>query len=136
MTKEQLIEQLYDKDAVISLLVNEIDQGVLNSAPKLKVVSNYAVGYNNINVKAATDRDVIVTNTPDVLTEATADLTWALLLGIARRIPESDRFVREGKFDGWKPNLLLGRTVQGKTLGIIGWGVSVKPLRNEQKGSR
>lgn len=122
LNKKQLIERLKDKDAIISLLVNEIDQEVLNSAPKLKVVSNYAVGYNNINVNAATERDILVTNTPDVLTESTADLTWALLLGVARRIPESDKFIREGRFEGWKPGLLLGRTVYGKTMGIIGMG--------------
>jgi glyoxylate reductase len=122
LTKKELMKKIQDKDAVISLLVNEIDQEVLNAAPKLKIISNYAVGYNNINVEAASKRNIVVTNTPDVLTEATADLTWALLLGVARRVPENDRFVREGRFEGWKPGLLLGRSIYGKMIGIIGMG--------------
>ncbi|GAE25965.1 glyoxylate reductase [Halalkalibacter wakoensis JCM 9140] len=134
LTKSQLIEQIQDKDAVISLLVNEIDKSVLQSAPNLKVVANYAVGFNNIDVDAATERNVVVTNTPDVLTEATADLAWALLLGIARRVPESDQFVRDGKFEGWKPNLLLGRSVHGKTLGVIGMGRIGEAVAKRAKG--
>lgn len=134
MSKSQLMEKLQDKDALISLLVNEISKEVIDSAPLLKVISNYAVGFNNIDVDAASDRDIIVTNTPDVLTEATADLAWALILGIARRVPESDQFVRDGKFDGWKPSLLLGRSVHGKTLGIIGAGRIGEAVVQRAKG--
>ncbi len=134
LAKEQLIDLVSDKDALVSLLVNEIDQTVLDAAPNLKIIANYAVGFNNIDIEAATARNVIVTNTPDVLTEATADLAWALLLGIARRIPESDQFLRDGKFEGWKPNLLLGRSVYGKTLGIIGMGRIGEAVTERAKG--
>ena len=85
-------------------------------------MANYAVGVNNIDVAEATRRGIVVTNTPGVLTETTADLTWALLLAIARRLPEGDRFMRAGKYRGWAPMLLLGSDVYGKTLGIIGLG--------------
>jgi glyoxylate reductase len=134
LTKEELILRIKDKDAVVSLLVNQIDQEVLNSAANLKIVSNYAVGYNNIDVQAATDRNILVTNTPEVLTEATADLTWALLLAIARRVPEGDRFVRDGKFDGWKPSMLLGRSVYGKKFGVIGMGRIGEAVAKRAKG--
>ncbi|KHF39565.1 2-hydroxyacid dehydrogenase [Halalkalibacter okhensis] len=134
LTKEQLIEQIKDKEGVISLLVNEMDKAVIHAAPKLKVIANYAVGFNNIDLNAATENEVIVTNTPDVLTEATADLAWALLLGSARRIPESDQFVRDGKFEGWKPQLLLGRSVHGKTLGIVGMGRIGEAVAERAKG--
>ncbi|OLO28651.1 D-glycerate dehydrogenase [Alkalihalophilus pseudofirmus] len=134
LTKEQLIQAVADKDAIISLLVNEIDAAVMDAAPHLKVISNYAVGFNNIDVDAAQERGIIVTNTPDVLTESTADLTWALLLAVARRIPESDRYTREGKFVGWAPELLLGRTVYGKTLGIIGMGRIGEAVARRAKG--
>lgn len=134
LTKVQLINSLQDKDGLVSLLVNEIDKEVLSKVPNLKVISNYAVGFNNIDVKAATERKIIVTNTPDVLTEATADLTWALLLATARRIPESNQYVREGRFSGWKPELLLGRSIHSKTLGIIGMGRIGKAVAERAKG--
>lgn len=122
LTKSELIDKIRDKQAVISMLVNPIDAEVMEAAPELKIISNYAVGYNNIDVQAATDRGILVTNTPDVLTDATADMTWALLLGIARRIPEGDRFMREGRYVGWYPTLMLGGDVTGKSLGIVGMG--------------
>lgn len=122
LSKAELKERIRDKDAVISLLVNPIDQEIIEAAPQLKVIANYAVGYNNIDVQEATQRGILVTNTPDVLTDATADMTWALLLGIARRIPEGDMFMREGRFTGWYPTLLLGGNISEKTLGIIGMG--------------
>src|SRR5438874_11678004 len=95
---------------------------IMAAAPHLRVVANYAVGYNNVDLAAATRRGVLVTNTPGVLTEATADLAFALLLAVARRVVESDRFLREGKFKGWKADLLLGSDVYGRVLGIIGFG--------------
>lgn len=122
MSRLELVEHLRDKQGVLCTLADVIDKEVIASAPQLKVISNYAVGVNNIDIDAATSRGIDVTNTPGVLTEATADLTWALLLSTARRIPESDRFVREGKFVGWGPNLILGSDVSGRTLGIIGLG--------------
>ncbi len=118
----RMIEHLADKQGLLCLLTDRIDAEVLDNAPLLKVISVCAVGYNNVAVEEATRRGIIVTNTPGVLRETTADLTWALLLAAARRIPEGDRMVRSGGFVGWSPSLLLGRDVHGKTLGIIGMG--------------
>lgn len=122
LTREELLEAVADVDGLLALLTDTIDAEVFDAAPKLKIVANYAVGYNNIDVAEATRRGIVVTNTPGVLTETTADLTWALLLAIARRVVEGDRFMRAGKFKGWAPMLLLGSDVYGKTLGIIGMG--------------
>lgn len=119
---ELLIEKLQGKDAVLSMVVNEITDEVIQSAKDLKVIANCAVGFNNIDVTSAEQNGVIVTNTPDVLTDATADLTWALILGITRRVVEGDRFVREGHFTGWLPHLFIGNMVYGKKLGILGMG--------------
>ncbi|MCX7716173.1 MAG: D-glycerate dehydrogenase, partial [Endomicrobia bacterium] len=94
----------------------------MDKAKNLKIIANYAVGFNNIDVKEATSRKIPVTNTPGVLTETTADLAFALLMSVARRIVESDRFLREGKFKGWAPMLFLGNDIYGKTIGIIGFG--------------
>ncbi len=122
LTREELKEKIKDCDAVIALLSDRIDQEIMDAAPRLKVVANYAVGYNNIDVDYATQRGITVTNTPDVLTAATADLSWALLMAVSKRIVEADAFVRAGKFKGWAPELFLGHDVTGKTLGIIGAG--------------
>jgi glyoxylate reductase len=109
-------------DAVVCLLGLKIDAAALDRAPKLRVVSNVAVGYDNIDVAACTARGVIATNTPDVLTEATADCAWALILSAARRVPEGDRYARSGKWKKWDWMLLRGADVHGKTLGILGAG--------------
>ncbi|NOS77329.1 MAG: D-glycerate dehydrogenase [Nitrospira sp.] len=109
-------------DAVICTLADPITDELLAAAPRLKIVANYAVGYNNIDVAAATRRGIVVTNTPDVLTDATADLTWALILAVARRVTEGDRWARSGQWPGWAPTQMLGTDVTGKTLGIIGMG--------------
>jgi glyoxylate reductase len=109
-------------DGAITLLTDRIDGAVLDRHPQLRVVSNFAVGYDNIDVPAASERGVLVCNTPDVLTNATADHTWALLLAAARRIPESIAYVREGKWKTWGPRLLLGREVSEATIGIVGLG--------------
>ncbi len=123
LNKEEIMKGVKGKDALICLLTDTIDAEIMDYAGKqLKVITNYAVGYNNIDVEAATKRMIPVTNTPGVLTETTADLTMALLLSIARRIVESDKFTREGKFKGWGPLLHLGGDVFGKTLGIVGAG--------------
>jgi len=122
LEREELLEAVADIDALLCLLTDRIDAEVFDAAPKLKIVANYAVGYNNIDVEEATRRGILVTNTPGVLTETTADLTWALIMAIARRVVEGDRFMRAGKFQGWAPMLLLGSDVYGKTLGIIGMG--------------
>lgn len=118
-----LLEGVRAADAVLCTLRERIDAEVLEAAgPSLAVVSNYAVGYDNIDVVAATRRGVLVTNTPGVLTDATADLAWALILSTARRVVEGDRLVRGGGFHGWAPTMLLGREVAGATLGIVGMG--------------
>jgi len=114
--------QLAKAHALLTLLSDTVDRHLIDSAPALKVIANYAVGFNNIDVAYAASRGIKVTNTPDILTPATADLTWALILAAARRIVEGDRFVREGLFKGWGAKLLLGRDLNGKTLGIIGAG--------------
>ena len=117
-----LREGLCQADAAIVTLGDFIDAETIRAATRLKILANYAVGYNNIDLAAARARGLIVTNTPDVLTDATADLTWALLLATARRIVEGDALVRSGRWTGWSPTQLLGAEVSGKTLGIIGMG--------------
>jgi glyoxylate reductase len=117
-----LREGLCKADAAIVTLGDHIDAETIHAATRLKILANYAVGYNNIDLAAAQQRGLIVTNTPDVLTDATADLTWALLLATARRVVEGDALVRSGRWTGWSPTQLLGAEVSGKTLGIIGMG--------------
>lgn len=121
-TKEEIKKGSKDMDALLCLLTDKIDKDIIDNAQNLKVIANYAVGYDNIDVEEATNRGIIVTNTPGVLTQTTADLAWALLMATARRIVEGDSFTREGKFCGWKPKLLLGYDIYGKTLGIVGTG--------------
>jgi len=121
--RDMLLREVKGVDAIVCLLADKIDGEVMDAAgPKLKVVANYAVGFDNIDVDAATKRGVMVTNTPGVLTDTTADLAWALILATARRVVEGDKFLRQGKFKGWKPMLLLGTDVHHATLGIIGFG--------------
>jgi glyoxylate reductase len=122
LTARELITHLNDADGAITFITDTIDQEVLDSAPNLKVVANFAVGVNNIALDAATKAGVVVTNTPGVVTESTADFAWTLLMAAARRVVEADRFVRTGKFKVWSPNIFLGSDVHGKTLGIIGLG--------------
>ena len=119
LTRDELIEGVRGRDAVLCLLTDAIDGEVLDAAKGCKIFANYAVGYNNIDVEAATARGVAVSNTPGVLTDATADLTWTLLMSAARRIVEGDQFTRAGKFHGWSPMLFLGGDISGRTLGII-----------------
>lgn len=123
LERAELLEKVKGKDGLLPLLTDVIDGGVMDAAGKqLKVIANYAVGYNNIDVDAATQRKIAVTNTPGVLTETTADLTMALILAVARRIVEGDAFVRAGKYEGWSPLMLLGTDVHHKTLGLFGFG--------------
>jgi glyoxylate reductase len=121
-SRAELLEAAAVADAMAVMLTDRVDAELLSKAPRLKVVAVYAVGYDNVDVASASRHGVIVTNTPEVLTETTADLTWALILAVARRIPEAERVVREGKWEGWAPTQLLGTDVCGKTLGIIGMG--------------
>jgi len=123
LTRKELLSSVRGKEGLLSLLTDNIDLGVMDTAgPQLKIIANYAVGYNNIDVDAATARRIAVSNTPDVLTDTTADLTMALLLAVARRIVESDVYAREGKYQGWDPLLFLGSDVHHKTLGLLGFG--------------
>jgi glyoxylate reductase len=122
LRRKELKRAVKDIDALLCLLTERVDDDLFANAPNLRIVANMAVGFDNIDIQAATRRGIMVTNTPGVLTETTADLAWALILGVARRLVEGDRYMREGKFTGWGPMLLLGNDVYGKTLGIIGFG--------------
>ena len=121
-TPPVLRDGLCQADAAIVTLSDRIDAETIHAATRLKILANYAVGYNNIDLAAARQHGLIVTNTPDVLTDATADLTWALILATVRRVVEGDALVRTGRWTGWSPTQLLGAEVSGKTLGIIGMG--------------
>lgn len=122
LTYDELLKQGKGRDAILSMLSDRIDARLIQEITNLKIIANYAVGYDNIDVKTATAKGIFVTNTPGVLTDSTADMAWALLFSITRRIIEGDRLTRAGKFTGWAPMMLLGGDLMGKTLGIIGAG--------------
>lgn len=122
ITKDELLKKAKNADAIISLLTEKFDKDVIDQLPNCKIIANFAVGYNNIDVEYAKGKGIIVTNTPDVLTEATAETAVSLILACAKRIPEVDKFVRENKFTGWEPELFLGIELKNKTVGIIGAG--------------
>ena len=135
---EVLLEKAKEVDALASLLTDKIDCNLLQNAPRLRIVAQYAVGYDNIDVECATRLGIYVTNTPGVLTEAVADLTWGLILATARRIVEADHFVRSGEWwktrTGWHPLMMLGMEIYGKTLGIIGMGRIGRAVARRAKG--
>jgi glyoxylate reductase len=120
--KEEFFRRLKDKEGLVCLLTERVGDDTLRAAPKLRIVSNVAVGYDNVDVPTCTRRGVLVTNTPGVLDETTADFTWALMLAIARRIVEADQYVRAGNWQGWNFDQYCGTDVWGKTLGIVGFG--------------
>ncbi|MGH9716021.1 MAG: 2-hydroxyacid dehydrogenase [Candidatus Acidiferrales bacterium] len=120
--RAELLQRVADKEALICLLTETIDEELLAAAPKLRIVSTVSVGYDHINLAACRRRNVIVTNTPGVLDETTADLAWALLMTVARRVVEADAWMRTGTWPGWELDQLLGSDVFGKTLGVIGFG--------------
>ncbi|MDQ7052211.1 MAG: D-glycerate dehydrogenase [candidate division KSB1 bacterium] len=123
LSPEELKQAVKGCDGILSLLTDKMDADVMDAAgPQLKVIANYAVGFDNIDLQAATERGILVTNTPGVLTDATADFAWALLMATARRIPESERYARAGKYKAWGPKLFLGGDFVGRTLGIVGAG--------------
>lgn len=132
--RDVLLAAAHDSDALLSLLTEKVDAELLATAPKLRVVSNMAVGYDNIDVAACTARKIPVGHTPGVLTQATADLTFALLLAAARRIAEAERYVRNGEWRTWDPSLLLGRELEGTTLGIAGFGGIGQAVATRAKG--
>ncbi len=120
--REKLLEEVKEAEALWAMLGDQVDREVFEAAPNLKIVANLAVGYNNIDLDAAREHKVLVTNTPDVLTEATADLTFTLMLATARRLIEAEKTVRNGQWQAWTPMGLTGQNVHGKSLGIIGMG--------------
>ena len=124
LTKEELLSELRAKpyDAVLSLLTDPINGEVFDAVPTAKIFSNYAVGYNNIDVAVAKERGITITNTPGVLTNTVAEFTASLIVSVAKRIPESDRFTRANRYEGWAPELFLGSDLKGKTLGLLGAG--------------
>lgn len=134
LNRQDIIKGVRGKDGLISMLSDPIDKTVINSCPSLKIIANYAVGYNNIDLGAATARKVFVTNTPGVLSESTADLVWALILAVGRRLIEGDRLVRSGRWNGWAPTQLLGSDIYGKTLGIVGMGRIGKAVAKRARG--
>lgn len=122
IAEHELIERIAGKDALICLLTDPVTRRVIEAGDRLRVIANIAVGHNNIDVAAARERGIVVTNTPDVLTEAVAELTWGLILAAARRIAEGDRLVRRGEWKGWALDFMLGTELRGKQLGIVGRG--------------
>ena len=122
LTPDELKQAAADKDGLLCVVTDRVDEAVLAAAPRLKVVSTVAVGYDNIDVAAATARGIAVANTPGVLTESSADLAWGLLFSVARRITEGDRYIRAGNWRDWKLMLMAGHDVYGQTLGIVGMG--------------
>jgi glyoxylate reductase len=121
--REEFLNRIRGKEAVLTMLTEGWDAEAMDSAgPDLKIIANCAVGYNNIDIEAATQRGIKVTNTPDVLTESTADLAWALILGAGRRTGEAERFLRAKKWKNWTPTFMMGSEIHGKTLGIFGMG--------------
>ncbi|MGQ4910726.1 MAG: glyoxylate reductase [Candidatus Thorarchaeota archaeon] len=134
-SKEEIIQHAESCEGLVTLLSDPITSEVIESLPRLRVIAQYAVGYDNIDVAAATARGVIVTNTPGVLTETTADLTWSLIMAVSRRIVEADKYVRDGRWRvAWGPELLLGEDVYGATLGIIGLGRIGQAVARRAKG--
>jgi len=120
--RSELLRRLANADGLLALLTERVDAELLDAAPSLRVVANHAVGVDNVDVRACTARGVWVTNTPDAVTESTADLTWALILAVARRVGEGERLLRAGRFQAWAPTMLLGLELRGATLGIVGLG--------------
>ncbi|MGL6146143.1 MAG: 2-hydroxyacid dehydrogenase family protein [Macrococcoides caseolyticum] len=134
ITKEELIDRIKDKDALVSLLSTNVDKAVIDAAPKLQIIANYGAGFNNIEYEYAREKGIDVTNTPKASTNATADLTMALLLASARRVVEGDTLCRTTGFNGWAPLFFRGREVSGKTLGIIGLGEIGQAVARRAKG--
>jgi glyoxylate reductase len=133
--KDWIIENIKDKDGILVTLTEKIDKEIIDSSPNLKVISTYSVGFDHIDVKYARKRGIIVTYTPEVLTEATADLIFGLLIAVSRRIVEGDKLIREGKWEiPWYPTFMLGEEVYGKTLGLLGMGRIAKAVMKRAKG--
>lgn len=122
MPHDELAARVAGKQALVCLLTDTVDRAVIDAGQHLRAIANIAVGYDNIDIAAARERGIVVTNTPDVLTEASADFTWALILGITRRISEGERLLRRGEWKGWALDFMLGSELRGKQLGVVGFG--------------
>lgn len=137
MPRERLLAEVKGKRGLLPMLTDRIDEELLDAAgPDLAVVANFAVGYDNVDVAACTARGVLVTNTPDVLTDATADIAWSLSLASSRRVGEGERLIRTGRPWGWAPDFMLGREVTGKTLGVVGMGRIGQAVAARARGFR
>ena len=134
LSREELIDAVRDRDGLVCLLTDRIDSQVMDAAPRIRGFANFAVGFDNIDLKEATKRGIPVSNTPDVLTSATAEMAWALLFAAARRVIESDRIMRSGAWKGWGPLQFIGGDVTGKTLGIVGAGRIGTAMAVKSKG--
>jgi glyoxylate reductase len=136
LTQEELVERVKGADAILTLLTDRVDGDLMDACgPQLKIVSNYAVGFDNVDIKAATDRGVVVTNTlSDAVNEAVAEHTWALILSLSRRIVEADEATRRGGYKGWEPDIFIGVSLIGKTLGIVGLGRIGSMVARRAKG--
>ena len=134
LSKQEIIDNAHNADGLLCLLTDTIDQEVISNLSKVKMIANYAVGFNNIDVDFATKKAIPVSNTPGVLTDTTAELAWSLVFAVSRRIVESDRFCRNDQFNGWSPMLMLGQDISKKTLGIIGAGRIGTAMALKSKG--
>lgn len=134
MASDAILAAIGDKQGLLCMITDPVDRELLAKAPQLKIVANFGVGFNNIDVAAATDQGIRVTNTPGVLTDATADLTLALILALGRRVVEGDQHTRDGRFKFWAPFYFLGHEISGKTLGIVGLGRIGKAVARRAAG--
>jgi len=134
MTKEEMLHTFNQYDGIVTSLTNPIDEDVIAACPNVKIMANYAVGYNNIDIEAAVKHSLIVTNTPDVLSDTTAETAWSLVFAVSRRIVEADRYVRNGEWKKFSANLFLGRDVFNKTLGIVGAGSIGRRFAEKARG--
>lgn len=133
-TPDEIVRDAAGCTTLLTLVSDPIDGALLDALPSVRHVAQVAVGYDNVDVEACKSRGVLVTHTPDVLTDATADLTWALLLAVARRVREGEALVREGRFDGWAPTMLLGMELRGRTLGVFGFGRIGRAVAERARG--
>ena len=134
ISNDELVKNAKNTDAIISLLTEKFDKKTIDKLNKCRIIANYAVGYNNIDIKYATEKGITITNTPDVLTDATAEIAASLIISCARQLPRSDKFMREHKFKGWEPGLFLGIQLTGKTLGLVGAGRIGRATAKRMKG--
>jgi glyoxylate reductase len=134
MERDRLLAMVADREGLLCMITDRVDAALMDRAPGLRMIANFGVGFDNIDISAASERGILVSNTPDVVTDATADLTFTLMLAVARRVLEGDRMTRAGEFRFWAPMHFLGQEVSGKTLGIIGLGRIGRAVAQRAKG--